>query len=125
MSHKILPNNLPEIAHPKLSTIKTKSYVNIEDFYERKILEKSTLEDKPSNAVTFRRHNDYPWAAGSFEIAHDFSKKCVYSAKYLLYSKVQKNKFLRQNVICKNLTNGLSSAKSIKKLPPLKKLIRT
>ena len=109
--------NLGEIAHPKLSTIRTKSYMNIDEFYEKKILEKSILEASTETNTLPKRYKNYPWASSSIQIEHDFSKKSVLSPKFILMEKLRKKEAMRQHKASRNLYGGYSS----RHLPPLKK----
>ena len=107
------------MAYPKLSTIRTNSYMNIDEFYQKKILEKSTLEVSPAKETLIKRHKNYPWSNSSIQLAHDFSIKSVNNPKYNLLEKIRQKEAQRQLKASKNLYHGFSSSRRLQKLPPL------
>ena len=90
-----------------MTTIRTKSYMNIDEFYEQNILKQSESQEKLNS---FKRYNNYPWAASKFQIDHDFSKKSVSSSKNLLMKKLRQQEVDRQSKINQKLFTGQSCA---------------
>ncbi|OMJ67485.1 hypothetical protein SteCoe_35337 [Stentor coeruleus] len=121
ISHKLLPNTLEGIAHPNLSTIRTSSYARVDNFFEKRILEKSSSDILTNKEISKKRYNNYPWAASSIQIEHDFSKKSVNSPKYKHIIKLRNLEAQRQNNVSKNLFQGQSSRPLHIKLPPINK----
>lgn len=113
--------DLGGIANPESSMIKMKSYVNVDQFYHRNILENGLIDRGKDEFKVIKRYNNYPWAASSVQIAHDFSKKSVNSPKLLRLKAVRQREVLRQHKVSNSLFGGHSSRNLIKGLPPIRK----
>jgi hypothetical protein len=116
-----LPKSLNEIAKTELSTIRTASYMTIDQLYKNKILEKPE-ETQNDRKISPKRYNNYPWNSSSFQIAHDFSKKSVSSPKFIMFQNLKRKEAFRQSRASYNLYKGSSSINLLRKLPPLNKI---
>ena len=120
-SLKVLPQDLRVLVQPKLNTIRTRSYVTIEDFFEKNILQ-SSVSEFPAASQSFQRYNNYPWTKSTvLLLAHDQEVKDIKSPRYLLNQRRLKVQSERQKKISQNLFSGNCSLNPNKKtrLPPL------
>jgi hypothetical protein len=117
-SQKILPTSFGQILRPSLNTIRTNSYINVDNEYEQMMIEKGEFQEEETNKP--KRHRNYPWSLSKIQLEHDCTRKSVYSPKYLHMKKLRKQEIDRQNNASKSLFSGLSTTRLLAgKLPPI------